>query len=569
MHGRQKAGKAFLTLDDAHRVLPPVVVQAGQTQVACLALDGRLLVFALDELKRQANGGKGLTLMDVDAKIPLVSVGDLRPDAQSDRQRPRRQTQGGRPESRGAAAACRQARAQGAQGRRPAEGAARGGAGLSGPAASTPPAGSPSPLWRQREFMLLWSGMLVSTLGSNASAIVYPLLILALTQSPMAVGVATALRVVPFVLLCLPVGALVNRRDRRRLMLRCELGRGLAVASLPLAMAFAPVQVAHIYAVMLIEGVLMVFYNLAEVAALPRVVGTAQLPQAMAQNHAGFSGAEIAGPALGTALYSLWRGLPFVADALSFLASAWTLWRLQTRFDPPPRATERRDLLAEVRRRLAGFEQAPRTHMAPFTGLGNFVHSAVPLLLIVIAKQQGASESQIGLVFSLAGLGGLLGAMVGGVVQRRFTRAGDRRHHAGAGAVVPDVRAVPRAFVAGCRVRTDHVLRPHLQRHAAELPRRTDSRWAAGPRQCRLPLRCAPAGAGGGGAVRSADRARRHRRGAGGVCWQLWLAHPGHDGRSGRAQGTAPAAGQADQHRLNASPGAARECGPTLTQRAP
>lgn len=270
--------------------------------------------------------------------------------------------------------------------------------------------------------MLLWSGMLVSTLGSNASAIVYPLLILALTQSPMAVGVATALRVVPFVLLCLPVGALVDRWDRRRLMLRCELGRGLAVASLPLAMAFAPVQVAHIYAVMLIEGVLMVFYNLAEVAALPRVVGTAQLPQAMAQNHAGFSGAEIAGPALGTALYSLWRGLPFVADALSFLASAWTLWRLQTRFDPPPRATERRDLLAEVRQGLRWlWDERLVRHMAFITGLGNFVHSAVPLLLIVIAKQQGASESQIGLVFSLAGLGGLLGAMVGGVVQRRFS----------------------------------------------------------------------------------------------------------------------------------------------------
>jgi topoisomerase-4 subunit A len=42
--------------------------------VACLALDGRLLVFPLDELKLQSNGGKGLTLMDVDAKSPLVSV---------------------------------------------------------------------------------------------------------------------------------------------------------------------------------------------------------------------------------------------------------------------------------------------------------------------------------------------------------------------------------------------------------------------------------------------------------------------------------------------------------------
>ena len=74
MHGRQKAGKAFLTLDDSDLLLPPVGVASVHTQVACLALDGRLLVFPLDELKRQANGGKGLTLMDVDAKVPLISV---------------------------------------------------------------------------------------------------------------------------------------------------------------------------------------------------------------------------------------------------------------------------------------------------------------------------------------------------------------------------------------------------------------------------------------------------------------------------------------------------------------
>ncbi|WP_395701470.1 DNA topoisomerase IV subunit A [Aquabacterium sp.] len=74
MQGRQKAGKAFLTLADEDRVLPPVVVGPAHTQVACLAMDGRLLVFPLDELKLQSNGGKGLTLMDVDAKTPLVSV---------------------------------------------------------------------------------------------------------------------------------------------------------------------------------------------------------------------------------------------------------------------------------------------------------------------------------------------------------------------------------------------------------------------------------------------------------------------------------------------------------------
>ncbi|MEF7616366.1 DNA topoisomerase IV subunit A [Aquincola sp. MAHUQ-54] len=74
---RQRGGKSFLTLDGDAKVLPPVPVLPAHTQVAALALDGRLLVFALDELKLQPGGGKGLTLMDVDAASPLVSVAAL------------------------------------------------------------------------------------------------------------------------------------------------------------------------------------------------------------------------------------------------------------------------------------------------------------------------------------------------------------------------------------------------------------------------------------------------------------------------------------------------------------
>ena len=74
MLARNRGGRSFLSVDDANQVLPPVAVLPGQGQVACLSLGARLLVFGLDELKHQSNGGKGLTLMDVDAKDPLVSV---------------------------------------------------------------------------------------------------------------------------------------------------------------------------------------------------------------------------------------------------------------------------------------------------------------------------------------------------------------------------------------------------------------------------------------------------------------------------------------------------------------
>jgi topoisomerase-4 subunit A len=74
MVARNRSGKSFLSLDDRNQVLPPVAIGARHGQVACLAMSARLLVFPLDELKHQPNGGRGLTLMDVDAKDPLVSV---------------------------------------------------------------------------------------------------------------------------------------------------------------------------------------------------------------------------------------------------------------------------------------------------------------------------------------------------------------------------------------------------------------------------------------------------------------------------------------------------------------
>ena len=74
LFSRQRAGKTFLTLEPGEHVLPPSFIAPMHTRVACLSMAGRLLVFPLAELKRQAKGGRGLTLMEVDAKDPLLSV---------------------------------------------------------------------------------------------------------------------------------------------------------------------------------------------------------------------------------------------------------------------------------------------------------------------------------------------------------------------------------------------------------------------------------------------------------------------------------------------------------------
>ena len=286
------------------------------------------------------------------------------------------------------------------------------------------PVGEPAPpaLWHQGEYLLLWGAQVVSNLGSYATGIIYPLLVLALTQSPTQVGIVSALRIGPYLMLSLPVGALIDRWNRRRVMLVCDVGRAIAVGSLPLALAFGVLTMGQVYLVAVIEGTLMVFFNIAETAALPRVVATVQLPQAVAQNQVGFAAASIAGPAIGTWLYAvLGKGWPFAVNALCFAVSATAIWRLRARFDPAPAAghPDLRREIAEGLRWLWNDRLVRR--MALITGVSNGVQAAIPLLLIVLAQSRGASESQIGLIFSQAGVGGMVGALVGGLAQRRFS----------------------------------------------------------------------------------------------------------------------------------------------------
>lgn len=277
-------------------------------------------------------------------------------------------------------------------------------------------------LLHNRDFMLLWGGQVVSTLGSMASHVIFPLLILALTDSPTAAGIAAALRFVPYLVLSLPVGALIDRWDRKRVMVVSDLGRAIAVGSIPIAMGLDALTLAHIYIVCFVEGSLFVFFNIAEVAALPRVVPRAQLPEATAYNEAGFGVAHIVGPSLGTILYQTFgRAVPFIADALTYLVSLASLLAIRTQFQRES-TVAKQDLVGEIRAGLLWLWSKPLIRfMAFLTGGINLVNAAMPLVVIVLAKDLGASDAQIGIIFSIGGAGAILGSLVGGRIQRRFT----------------------------------------------------------------------------------------------------------------------------------------------------
>ncbi len=279
-----------------------------------------------------------------------------------------------------------------------------------------------TPLWKTRDYMLLWSGQVVSTLGSTATSIVFPLLILALTNSPAAAGLASALRAAPYLILSLPVGALIDRWDRKRVMIICDVWRAIAVLSVPVAVWLHALTIWQIYLVALVEGSLFVFFNIAEVAALPRVVPAAHLPQAAAQNEAAFGAVHVVGPSIGTFLYqTLGRSAPFVADAISYVISVVSLLLIRTELRLT-KAAPSAPLRVEIVEGLRWLWHKPLIrYMAFLTGGLNLVNAAVPLVVIVLAKEMGARDVEIGLIFSIGGIGGIIGSLIGGQIQKRFS----------------------------------------------------------------------------------------------------------------------------------------------------
>ena len=277
---------------------------------------------------------------------------------------------------------------------------------------------SHSSLWRNRDYILLWSGQLVSNIGTQVSQLAFPLLILALTHSPAQAGIAGALRALPYLILSLPAGALIDRWDRKRIMIICDTGRALALASIPIALVLGRLTIAQIFLVTIIEGTLFVFFNIAEAACLPRVVPKAQLPAAVAQNFATDSIMVLIGPPIGGAFYALGTLFPFLTDAITYAASVISLFFIKTDFQEK-RVAAPRKLWIEIREGLRWLWHQPLIRsIAILTGGNNLINSGYTLIIIVLAQHMHASPVLIGLILAIGGSGGLIGAIVAPFIQK-------------------------------------------------------------------------------------------------------------------------------------------------------
>jgi MFS family permease len=281
--------------------------------------------------------------------------------------------------------------------------------------------GQPVALRRNRDFQLLWGGQAVSLLGSQTSKIAYPLLVLAMTGSAAKAGIAGFAAMLGYLLFPLPAGGLADRHDRKRIMICCDVIRLLAVGSIAVAGWAAHITYVQVLVAGFAEGTASVFFSVAQRAALPMLIHPSQRSLAVSQNEARQNAAQLAGPALGGALFGLSRAAPFAADALSYLASLVTLPFIKAPMQAASSPPALRRLRAELGEGLAFTWRQPfLRYSAFFAASVNILLQVLTLGLIVLARHDGASAAQIGLIVGCMGAGGLAGAFAAPWVQRRI-----------------------------------------------------------------------------------------------------------------------------------------------------
>ena len=276
------------------------------------------------------------------------------------------------------------------------------------------------PLWRNWDYLLLWSGQAISSIGSQLSQFALPLFVLALTGSPVWAGVAGGLRTMPYLFLSLPAGALADRWNRKWIMLVCDSVRAICLASIPIAAFIGSLSMLQLCLVSLLEGTCFVFFNVAEVACLPRVLAKEQLTAAASLHETTDNISYTLGPFLGGILFGIGRSLPFLFDAVSYSISVVSLFFIKKDFQEQ-RTEPRRKVWAEIHEGLLWLWRHPVLRFVAFLSfMGMFMDFGTVLLVIVIATKLHAEASAIGLIYAIAGVGGIVGALLASPMQKYF-----------------------------------------------------------------------------------------------------------------------------------------------------
>jgi MFS family permease len=272
------------------------------------------------------------------------------------------------------------------------------------------------------DFARLWTASAVSNLGDGALLVAAPLLAASLTRDPTSIAAVVVAAQLPWLLLSLHAGALVDRVDRRAAMVAADLLRAAALALLGAASLAGWASVPLIAAVAFAATAGDVVFTGAAHALLPALVPREALQDANAR----LTGGEVVangflGQPLAGALFAVAAGLPFLLDAASFVASALILLRLRRRVAPPPPAEGRPPLRSDIAEGLRWlWRDAPMRAVTALLAVTNLVSGMQLAVLVLFALDVlGLGPAGYGLLLAAAAVGALVGSVVAPSLGRR------------------------------------------------------------------------------------------------------------------------------------------------------
>ena len=282
-------------------------------------------------------------------------------------------------------------------------------------------------LWRHPDFLKLWAGESVSVFGSQVTVLAVPTVaILILHAGPFQVGILSALEFLAFPTLGLVAGVYADRLRRRPIMIICDIGRALALGSIPVAFVLNLLTLEQLYFVALLTGIFTVFFDVSYQSYLPALVDRPNLIEGNTKLEITRSTAQVAGPAVAGFLIQLIGGAKAVAvDAVSFFLSALALASI-TKPEPEPRPSTASGASGFIPEMREGIDVVFRNPIlwriaacTATTNLGsNMVFGAV--FLVFAYRQLHLSAGVVGVVFALSSVGALAGAFLAGWVARRL-----------------------------------------------------------------------------------------------------------------------------------------------------
>jgi MFS family permease len=268
-------------------------------------------------------------------------------------------------------------------------------------------------LARNHDFTVLWIGQTISEVGSRMSIFVFPLVAFALTGSALYAAAAEATYLLGLAGALVPAGVLADRADRRRIMRTASGASVLLYASLALAAMAGALTVPHLLGVALLTGIGAGLFMPAEISAVRTVVTQEELPTALSQNQARMHVAALVSAPLGGVLLSIARWLPFASTAVTSAVSWVMLGRLRTDLSPTPCAGPRAHPAHELTTGLRFVWSRPFFRVLMFwSALANLMVNALFFVAVLRMAQAGFTAFQIGMVEAVAGVAGIVGAVI-------------------------------------------------------------------------------------------------------------------------------------------------------------